>query len=75
MGAQPLTALGNGHGRWQRADMPFRVAQRWLLVRSEQASHREQQTLAKTCSKAVPRAQSLRQIIVPDALLVRRMPS
>ena len=31
-----------------------RVAQRWLLVRSEQASHREQQTLAKTCSKTVP---------------------
>ena len=25
-----------------------------LLVRSEQASHREQQTLAKTCSKTVP---------------------
>ncbi|WP_290437596.1 hypothetical protein, partial [Aeromonas caviae] len=39
--------LGNGyHGRWQHANYAG-VAQRWLLVRSEQASHREQQTLAK----------------------------
>ena len=54
IGAQPLTALGNGyHGRWQHANYAG-VAQRWLLVRSEQASHREQQTLAKTCSKTVP---------------------
>ena len=37
-----------------------RAPERWLLVRSEQTSHREQQTLAKTCSKTVPAAQSLR---------------
>ena len=36
IGAQPLTALGNGyHGRWQRNYAG--VAQRWLLVRSEQS--------------------------------------
>lgn len=51
IGAQPLTALGNGyHGRWQHANYAG-VAQRWLLVRSEQASHREQQTLAKNLLK------------------------
>jgi len=49
--AHPLTALGNGyHGRWQSANYAG-VAQRWLLVRSEQASHREQQTLAKNLLK------------------------
>ena len=46
------------------------VAQRWLLVRSEQTSHREQQTWPKPAQRQYPRAQSLRQIVVPDALLV-----
>ena len=46
-----------------------RVAQRWLLVRSEQASHREQQTLAKTCSKTVPASSKPSPNCVPDALL------
>ena len=70
MGAQPLTALGNGyHGRWQHANYAG-VAQRWLLVRSEQASHREQQTLAKNLLKEqYPRAQSLRQIVCPTLCL------
>ena len=68
MVAQPLTALGNGyHGRWQR-ELCTGVAQRWLLVRSEQASHREQQTLAKTCSKTVP-ASSKPSPNCADALL------
>ena len=55
IGAQPLVALGNGyHGRWQAAHYAG-VTQRWLLVRSEQASHREQQTLAKNLLKGSTR--------------------
>src|SRR5690606_27273613 len=51
IGTQSLVALGNGyHGCWQSANYAG-VAQRWLLVRSEQASHREQQTLAKNLLK------------------------
>lgn len=51
IGTQSLVALGNGyHGCWQSANYAD-VAQRWLLVRSEQASHREQQTLAKNLLK------------------------
>ncbi|MFM4885936.1 IS1634 family transposase, partial [Aeromonas veronii] len=50
-GTQSLFALGNGyHGCWQSAHYAG-VAQRWMLVRSEQASHREQQTLAKNLLK------------------------
>lgn len=52
IGTQSLVALGNGyHGCWRQSANYADVAQRWLLVRSEQASHREQQTLAKNLLK------------------------
>ena len=74
IGAQPLTALGNGyHGRWQHANYAG-VAQRWLLVRSEQASHREQQTLAKTCSKTVPASSKPSPNYCARRFFQRRMP-
>ncbi len=51
LGDAPLSALGDGyHGRWLRSEYAD-VPQRWLLVRSEQASYREQQTLAKNLLK------------------------
>lgn len=51
IGQTPLLSLGNGyHARWESANYAG-VPQRWLLVRSEQASHREQQTLAKNLLK------------------------
>ncbi|MGL5335032.1 MAG: IS1634 family transposase, partial [Enterovibrio sp.] len=51
IGMQPLTPLGDGyHGCWQSANYAG-VTQRWLLLRSEQASHREEQTLAKNLLK------------------------
>ena len=73
--AQPLTALGNGyHGRWQHANYAG-VAQRWLLVRSEQASHREQQTLAKNLLKDSTRElKAFAKFRCPTFACRRRMP-
>lgn len=46
-----LEALGDGyHGYWIEADYAG-VPQRWLLVRSEQATKREQQTVTKNLLK------------------------
>ena len=75
IGAQPLTALGNGyHGRWQHANYAG-VAQRWLLVRSEQASHREQQTLApKPAPKDKPASSKPSPIVCPT-LACEAMPA
>ena len=51
----PLLPLGNGyHGRWMGTDYAG-VPQRWLLVHSEQASQREQKTLAKNLLKTSSR--------------------
>lgn len=47
VGKVPLQPLDNGYqGRWLDSGYAG-VPQRWLLLRSEQASHREQQTLTR----------------------------
>ena len=47
-----LTAMGNGyHGCWVDADYAG-VKQKWLILRSEQATKREQQTLARNLLKS-----------------------
>ncbi|MBG6240324.1 MAG: IS1634 family transposase [Candidatus Symbiopectobacterium sp. Clec_Harlan] len=51
IGAELLSPMSEGyHGRWQAADYGG-IPQRWLLVRSEQASQREQKTLFKKLLK------------------------
>ena len=75
IGAQPLTALGNGyHGRWQHANMPgSRNVGCWCAAnKPATASSRH---WPKTCSKTVPASSKPSPNCVPDALLVRRMPA
>ena len=67
IGAQPLTALGNGYHDVGNANYAG-AAQRWLLVRSEQASHRvSSRHWPKPAQRQYPRLKAFAKC-VPDAL-------
>ena len=68
-----LTAMGNGYHGWVDGDYAG-VKQKWLILRSEQATKREQQTLARNLLKAVKKSTSNLLNCVSNALPARPMP-
>ncbi|EIV4462092.1 IS1634 family transposase [Salmonella enterica] len=67
VGDVPLQVLDNGYqGRWMDSGYAG-VPQRWLLLRSEQASHREQQTLTRNLLR-----ESTRELKAFNRLCARR---
>ena len=74
IGAQPLTALGNGyHGRWQHANYAGRAT---LVAGAQRTSQPPRaadigQNLLKDSTREL---KAFAKLFMPDALLVRRMP-